>query len=325
MRSQNWLTTTFRRVVTTVVVLLLTGLTACKHTQPEPEFATYGDTPEAPAAPAKPNRVKYNETYDAEIKEIMDLASLRRWEEAQVKANALYERDPKNLMVERVYTWVGQQRQKQREQALEDKIREVDSKNSVFSPTIPSLLGENRDRGLPATKDVRDTVQKIENSPYIPETYGKLIKEKGPLFDMESTKGRMFKVIDKEITIHLDNVPLETILLNLSQSAGVNIVADKSLPALKQMLSANLEKVKLEEFLRYVGRNYDLQFQVGDELIWVTDGKDPKKTDGGDQVLPAAQGVCSARDVRGGGCDAVGGDGQQRDDGHGDAPNTRSS
>ena len=66
-------------------------------------------------------------------------------------------------------------------------------------------------------------------------------------------------------------------LINLSQTAGVNIVADKSLPALKQVLSVNLDKVKLGEFLRYVGRNYDLQFQVGDELVWVVDAKDPKR------------------------------------------------
>ena len=110
---------------------------------------------------------------------------------------------------------------------------------------------------------MRDTVDRIENAPWIPETYGKTIREKGPLFDFESTKGRMAKVLEKEVSIHLDNVPLETILINLSQTAGINIVADKSLPALKQMLSVNLEKVKLGEFLRYIGRNYDLQFQVG--------------------------------------------------------------
>jgi type IV pilus assembly protein PilQ len=87
----------------------------------------------------------------------------------------------------------------------------------------------------------------------------------------------MAKVLEKEVSIHLDNVPLETILVNLSQSSGVNIVADKSLASLKQLLSVNLEKVKLNEFLRYVARNYDLQFQVGDELVWVVDAKDPKK------------------------------------------------
>ncbi len=177
----------------------------------------------------------------------------------------------------RIKTWVEQQVQTRREQALEDKIREIDARNSVFSPTIKSLLTEQRDRGLPPRKDVRDAVSRIENSPYIPPTYGKTVREQGPLFDMESTKGHMSKVLEKDVSIHLDNVPLETILVNLSQTAGVNIVADKSLPALKQMLSVNLDKVKLGEFLRYVARNYDLQFQVGDELVWVVDGKDPKK------------------------------------------------
>jgi type IV pilus assembly protein PilQ len=221
--------------------------------------------------------VSYNETYDQEIKAIMDLAQKDKWEEAQNRAAALYEKDPKNPMIERVHTWAFQEGQKRREQALENKIRDIDSKNSVFSPSIKDLLTEKRDRGLPATKDVRDTVSRIETTPYIPDTYGKTIHEKGPLFDFESTKGRMSKVLEKEVSIHLDNVPLETIILNLSQNAGINIVADKSLPALKQLLSVNLDKVKLGELFRYIGRNYDLQFQVGDELVWVVDAKDPRK------------------------------------------------
>ena len=176
-----------------------------------------------------------------------------------------------------MYTWVVQTGQQRRAQALENEIRAIDAKNSVFDPTLKSILKENKDRGLPARKDIRDAVDQIENTPWIPDTYGKTVHEQGPLFDFESAKGRMIKVLDKQVTIHLDNVPLETVLLNLSQTAGVNIVADKSLPALKQVLSVNLDKVKLGEFLRYVGRNYDLQFQVGDELVWVVDGKDPKR------------------------------------------------
>jgi len=54
-------------------------------------------------------------------------------------------------------------------------------------------------------------------------------------------------------------------------------VADKSLPALTNLLVVNiggltnLNNVKLGEFFRYVERNYNLQFQVGDELVWVVD------------------------------------------------------
>jgi len=244
------------------VALLLCSFTACQNPKP---------TPPSPAP------VKYSKKYDAEIKEIMDLANRGKWEEAQIKAIALREMAPKSDLVERVYTWVVQSGKQRREQELENQIREIDAKNSVFSPTIKSLLTENRDRGLPARKDIRDTVDQIEKAPWIPDTYGKLLHEKGPLFDFESAKGRMIKMVDKEITIHLDNVPLEILLINLSTNSGVNIVADKSLPALKQVMSVNLEKVKLSEFFRYVGRNYDLQFQVGDELVWVVDAKDPKR------------------------------------------------
>jgi type IV pilus assembly protein PilQ len=244
------------------VALLLCSFTACQNPKP---------------APPTPPSVTYSKKYDAEIKEIMDLANKGRWEEAHAKATALHEMAPKSALVERVYTWVLQTGQQRREQALENQIREIDAKNSVFSPTIRSLLTENRDRGLPARKDIRDTVDQIEKAPWIPDSYGKMVHEKGPLFDFESTKGRMIKMLDKEMTIHLDNVPLETMLINLSTNAGVNIVADKSLPALASKLTVNLDKVKLGDFLRYVGRNYDLQFQVGDELVWVVDGKDPKR------------------------------------------------
>src|SRR5438105_164309 len=205
----------------TAMALLLFFFTACHHPMPPPS------NPPLASAP----KVKYNETFDPEIKEIMELARKEHWEEAQEKADALFAKAPQNVMVQRVHGWVAEARQKRREQALEDKIREIDAKDSIFTPTLPGLLREQRDRGLPASKDVRDAVQRIENSPYIPDTYGKTIHRQGPLFDLESTKGRMSKILEKDVSIHLDNVPLETLLVNLSQSTGVNIVADKSLPA----------------------------------------------------------------------------------------------
>ena len=244
------------------VALLLCSFTACQNTNPKPP---------------SPPPVKYSKNYDPEIREIMDLANHGKWEEARTKATALREMAPRSTLVERVYNWVVQTGQQRREQALENEIREIDAKNSAFDPTIKSLLTETKDRGLSARKDIRDAVDHIEKSPWIPESYGKLIHEQGPLFEFESEKGHMVKVLETNVTIHLDNVPLETLLINLSQTAGVNIVADKALPALKQVLSVNLDKVKLGELLRYVGRNYELQFQVGDQLVWVVDAKDPKK------------------------------------------------
>lgn len=245
-------------------MLLLLGFSACQHSKPVAEQRP-------------PPRVKYSEQHDQELQAILSLARSGKWEDAQVKADALAQTAAGDPMVIRVQQWVQQQRERQRQQALEDKIREIDAGQSPFNPSIQDLITEKKDRGLTASKDIRDTVHKIENAPCIPESYGKVITEKGPLFDLESVKGRMARVLDKEVTMHVDNMPLETIIMNLSASTGVNIVADKALPALKHALSVNVDKVSLGEFLRYIGRNYDMQFQVGDQLVWVVDAKDPKK------------------------------------------------
>ena len=269
MLSQNRLTIPSKAV--TAIVLMLVAMSGCQHSPPSPP-----PSPWPPPPPPKPPKVVFSKSHDQEIKEIMELARQDRWEEAQTKAFLLWQQNKNNPIVMRVHVWVDQQAQLRRAQALEDKIREIDAKNSVFNPTFKSLLTEQKDRGLPPRKDVRDAVDRIENTPYFPDNYGKTIHEQGPLFDFESVKGRMFKALEKEVTVQLDNVPLETILVRLSQDAGINIVADKSLPALKQVLSVHLDKVKLSEFFRYIARNYDLQFQTGPELVWVVDAKDPK-------------------------------------------------
>ncbi len=248
------------------------------HPHPAAQAVPAQPTPAAPtAAEYTPPKVLYNPLYDPQIKEIFALAKKSEWEEAQYKADKLAKEATNDVAIQRLADWVAKQRQVQREQNLEDEIRNIDAQNNkAFNPTIGSLLTEKKDRGLPARKDIRDAVQKIENSRYIPESYGKTNYAKGPLFEFESAKGRMAQVLDKEVTIHLDNVTMEALLQHLTQSSGVNFVADKSLPALKQVLQVNLDKVKLGEFLRYLGRNYELQFQIGPELVWVVDAKDTK-------------------------------------------------
>jgi type IV pilus assembly protein PilQ len=264
-----------RLILITVALVLLTSCQQPQTHPPRTAKPAPAKAVAAPPAPAKP-KVAFNADHDAEIKAVLELANKNQWEEARVKTAELVQGDPKNLMLLRLQTWVAQQGQKRREQKLEDEIRKIDAKNSVFNPTIPGLLAEQKDRGLPARKDVRDTIDKIENQPYIPEKYGKIIHEKGPVFDLDAAKGAMARVLEKEVSVHFDNVPLETVIVNLSQSSGVNIVADKALPALTNRLTISLDKVRLDGFFKFIGRNYNLQFQVGPELVWVVDGTNSK-------------------------------------------------
>lgn len=232
---------------------------------------------QAASSSKQPLSRKVSSSHDAEVKEVLRLAEGDRWEEAETKANELADKYPQDFSVARTATWVRQQRQLRRDHALEERIREINSKNSVFSPTIPKLLTEHKDRGLPLRQDVQNVVQQIHDAPYVPPNYGKTNYQQGRLFDIEAPEGKMAKILQKDISVHLDNVTLEAIIFNIGQAEGVNFVADKALPAFKQTLSANMEKVKLAEFLRYVSRNLDVQFQVGDDLIWIVDSKDPKR------------------------------------------------
>ncbi|HKS37174.1 MAG TPA: type II secretion system protein GspD [Verrucomicrobiae bacterium] len=231
----------------------------------------------APTAEVALPKLTYSAAHDAEFKAIFDLAAKSKWEEAETRASRLYEADPQDASVQRLMSWVTKQRKLRRQQAVEDKIREIDANNSVFNPTIPDLLKEKKDRGLPPRKDVRDAVEQIDSTPYVPDSYGKTVYRQGALFDLETEQGRMSRILDKEISVHLDNVTLEAIIFNVGQAEGINFVADKSLPAFSQKLSVNLNKVNLREFLRYISRNLDVQFQVGTDLIWIVDAKDPKK------------------------------------------------
>lgn len=233
---------------------------------------------EASRLPPADSKVNFDPVYESEIKEVLRLANANQWEEARAKAAGLVQFDPKNTMLQRLNTWVAQQCQRRRAQALEDEMRNIDANNdATYNPNAIDVLTERQGRGLPARKDVRNAVDLIENTPWVPKNFGKTVHEQGPLFDLEAAKGPMGRVLDKEVSIHLDNVPFETVILNLSQSAGVNIVADKALPALTNRLTVNLDKVKLGEFFKYVGRNYEVQFQVGQDLVWVLDAKDQKR------------------------------------------------
>jgi type II secretory pathway component GspD/PulD (secretin) len=244
------------------------------------EAASPAPTPEVDSVqtePEEPDPIEYSSDNDEEIREIFKLAEKGKWEEAETLVNSLFAADPQDTAVVRLRTWIRTQRQAAREAALENKIREIDSKNSVFNPTLLDLLKENKSRGLPPRKDVRDAVEQIESTPYIPASYGRTNYLPSIIFESNSTPGRMTELMQKEISVHLDDATVEDIIFTVGRVEGINFVADRGLEAFKQKLSINLEKVTLEEFLAFVARNYELQFQVGDGLIWIVDGKDASK------------------------------------------------
>jgi type IV pilus assembly protein PilQ len=248
-------------------------------------------------------KVAVSPDYDDELRKIIELARGNKWEEAESRASALYALDPKDVSVQRVYSWVKTEGPKRREKALEDKIRNVSSSQDTrFNPTLESILLDQKSKGLPPRGDLRDAIEQIKATPYIPESFGKTIPWKGNMEDFHNNKGKMSNLLNKEIEVHLENVTLENIIFNVGQTEGINFIADKSIPAFQQKLSVSMKNVKLSEFLKYVSRNMGVQFQVGGDLIWIVDGKDTNKVQQETRfyhlhkgfVLPAQFGVSDA-------------------------------
>jgi len=219
------------------------------------------------------DKVQYSAAYDRELDSIFRLSEKGKWEEAEAEVGLLLQQHPEDTTLKRISEWVATQKTLLREQAIEDRIRTINAKQSGMNPSIKELWKESKDRGLPPRKDIRDALEMIQAEPYVPETFGKQITKRGLLFDAQSERGRMSGLLDNTVSIQTDEQTVKGILFDIGGKEGINFIADQGLAPLQQKLTLNLDRVKLGELLGYISRNVGVQFQVGEDLIWVIDGK----------------------------------------------------
>ncbi|SVA51889.1 uncharacterized protein METZ01_LOCUS104743, partial [marine metagenome] len=223
------------------------------------------------------DRVEYSAAYDRELESIFRLSEKGKWEEAEAEVGLLLQRHPDDATLLRIGAWVATQKTLLRQQAIEDRIRTIDAKQTGMNPSIRDVWKDNKSRGLPPRKDIRDALEMIQAEPYIPENFGTKITKQGFLFDARSELGRMSGLLDNTVSIQSDEQTVKDILFDIGGKEGINFVADQGLAPLQQKLTLNLDRVKLGELLGYISRNAGVQFQVGEDLIWVIDGKASKE------------------------------------------------
>ncbi len=223
------------------------------------------------------DRVEYSAAYDRELESIFRLSEKGKWEEAEAEVGLLLQKHPKDSTLLRIGEWVATQKKLLRQQAIEDRIRTIDAKQTGMNPSIRDIWQDNKNRGLPPRKDIRDALEMIQAEPYVPETFGKKITKRGFLFDARSELGRMSGLLDNTVSIQVDEKTVKEILFGIGGKEGINFIADHGLAPLEQKLTLNLDRVKLGELLGYISRNAGVQFQVGEDLIWVIDGKASKE------------------------------------------------
>lgn len=207
------------------------------------------------------------------LKEVLRLVSRGEWGPAREQIAALYATAPEDPSVDRVYQWLEAEYENQRQVTLERKIDSARPEPERFTPTLESVMTDPKRKKLPISSTTREAFEDAKNQLLVPDSFNRTITRKGQLIDYKTAPGRMESLLDRRVSLQLDNVSLETIIFTLGEQEGLNFVADRSLPAFKQTLSVNIQDAPLREFLDYVTRNMEVRFQVGEEIIWIVDSK----------------------------------------------------
>ncbi len=207
------------------------------------------------------------------LREVLRLVRRGEWADAREQMAALQAAAPEDPSVARVHTWLEAEYDNRRQLALEREIESAAPDAERFNPTLQSVATDPKRKNLPISSTTREAFEEAKNQLLVPESYNQTITRKGPLIDHETAPGRMERLLDRRVSLQLDDVSLETIIFTLGEQEGLNFIADRSMPAFKQTLSVNIEDAPLREFLDYVTRNLDVRFQMGDEIIWIVDGK----------------------------------------------------
>ena len=101
-----------------------------------------------------------------------------------------------------------------------------------------------------------------------PDTYRKTRHVTGENAPLKTAPTSMQKVLSTPVSIHLVNADINAIIAQIGQSENINIIADSDISP--KSLTIHAEKTPLIEILEYIGRNLNVTFSVGENLIWVT-------------------------------------------------------
>ena len=101
-----------------------------------------------------------------------------------------------------------------------------------------------------------------------PESYRLKKHVVGENSSLRSAPTKMQKALMSPVSIHLINADINAIIAQIGQSENINIVADSEIS--EKMLTIHAEDTPLIEILEYIGRNLNVTFSVGSNLIWAT-------------------------------------------------------
>ncbi len=105
----------------------------------------------------------------------------------------------------------------------------------------------------------------------VPGSYGLQRYVKRTLEPHRRASAGMQAVLDTPVSMHLAGADLGALIRAVGLDSRVNIVADDGLGGGKKV-NLHLDDVPLREVLDYLSRNFDVDFYVGENLIWAASG-----------------------------------------------------
>ncbi len=175
----------------------------------------------------------------------------------------------------------------ERAAALFDQERYADAiiacteihRRDPLTPGLPELQGrimqrlaELRQRSVAARQEPSDALAlaDLDRQGILPDSYRQQRHVVGEAQPIASLPTEMQAILQRPVSIHLENVALSEIVAQIGASENVNIVADGALD--DKAITIHVENTPLSEVLEYIGRNLGVTFAVGQNIIWVTPG-----------------------------------------------------
>lgn len=147
-----------------------------------------------------------------------------------------------------------------------------------------------------ARNQVEETaLEEVGEGMEIPENYGKTETISPSTGKMpETLPGEMSKLLEEKVSMRVQEAGVKDLIFTLSEIddiEGLNIVADEALKADKK-LNISVRDVPLKDLLKYISRNMNLDFHIGDNILWVTKAgeKEDWETDLQTKIYPLQSG-----------------------------------
>lgn len=106
-----------------------------------------------------------------------------------------------------------------------------------------------------------------------PDSYRKKMHVVGDNAPLRTLPTAMQKALQNPVSVHLVNADINAIIAQIGKSQNINIIADSEISP--KALTIHAENTPLVEILEYIGRNLNVTFSVGSNLIWVTPKEEP--------------------------------------------------